>query len=81
MFLQRSVIAAARRVAVTPAVRRSFATSMVRRTCPLPQAQIDLESGGVIRNLGIIERAREAAYELQANVYRAQEMQDYREEM
>ncbi|PQE14685.1 cytochrome c oxidase subunit Vb protein [Rutstroemia sp. NJR-2017a BVV2] len=47
MFLQRSAIAAARRVAVTPAVRRSFATSMVRRTSPPPQPKLDLETGGV----------------------------------
>ncbi|KAM4062666.1 cytochrome c oxidase subunit vb domain-containing protein [Hirsutella rhossiliensis] len=31
MFLQRSVIAAARRAAVAPAVSRSFATSLIRR--------------------------------------------------
>lgn len=34
MFLQRSAIAAARRAAVSPVVKRSFATSFVRRTLP-----------------------------------------------
>ena len=34
MFLQRSAVAAARRAAVTPLVRRSFATSFVRRKGP-----------------------------------------------
>jgi hypothetical protein len=32
MFLQRSAIAAARRAAVSPIIKRSFASSVVRRT-------------------------------------------------
>ncbi|CAD6444029.1 41ce7c69-b414-41cb-b9f7-9f0c056ec7c8 [Sclerotinia trifoliorum] len=41
MFLQRSAIAAARRVAVSPVVRRSFATSMIRREAAPPAASGD----------------------------------------
>jgi len=34
MFLQRSAAAVARRAAVAPALRRTFATSMIRREFP-----------------------------------------------
>ncbi|PSS13167.1 hypothetical protein M430DRAFT_265741 [Amorphotheca resinae ATCC 22711] len=36
MFLQRTAIAAARRAAVSPVVKRSFSTSLVRLTTPPP---------------------------------------------
>lgn len=38
MFLQRSAIAAARRAAVSPIIKRSFTSSIARRTLPLPRA-------------------------------------------
>ncbi|KAK3994225.1 cytochrome c oxidase subunit VB-domain-containing protein [Cladorrhinum sp. PSN332] len=40
MFLQRSAIAVARRAAVTPAVRRTLATTVVRRDADVPEKKI-----------------------------------------
>jgi hypothetical protein len=52
MLVQRTVFAAARRVAVTSTVSRSFSTSFVRRTfaSPEPEPQVDCFSG---RGFGI----------------------------
>jgi hypothetical protein len=41
MFLQRTAVLAARRVIAAPAVKRTFATSLSRRTLPL-------SSGGLL---------------------------------
>lgn len=63
MFLQRSAVAAARRAAVAPALRRTFATSMIRRESARPAAIARLDSAiGTLRHRTQLAGWRQGAH-------------------